>query len=165
MLVNVDSEWLSNISRSSTFEIRLWGWKATWHQISEQWLLGYGVRAPFVVDWSDTPYAQTGMMFLHPHNLFLSIWYDAGLVGLILLLILLALIVKKLYSLQCIQEPRYWSYIFLFVLLASLVDSPTLINRPAGDWLWFWLPLAIAINAEKILPSTPPVLAGHPQVQ
>ena len=156
MMLDIDSEWLSNISRSLTFEIRLWGWKATLQQIGDHWLLGYGLRAPFVVDWSNTPYADTGMAFWHAHNLFLAIWYETGLVGLCIALLFLALTVRKIRPLLHIREVRYWTCIFLFILLSSLVDSATLIGRPDGDWLWFWLPLALAINIDKIADSARP---------
>lgn len=151
MVLDNDNQWLTNISRSVTLEIRLWGWKATWQEIVNQPWLGHGLRAPFIVDWSNTPYASSGMAFWHAHNLFLAMWYDTGLVGVLMLVTLLALMVRKLRPMVHIPEVRYWSYIFLFVVLASLVDSPSLADRPDGDWLWFWLPFAITMNADKIM--------------
>jgi O-antigen ligase len=150
ILIDIDSLLHTNLSRIDSIEIRLWGWKATWKLIQEHWLLGYGIRAPLNVSWLNTPYAETGMDFYHPHNLFLSIWHQAGLVGLSLTLAMLALIARKLRARFFVPEVRYWSCIFLFVLLVCLVDSPGLIDRPAEPWIWFWLPLAVALNADKL---------------
>ena len=158
MLLDVDAEWLSNISRSSTVEIRLWGWQASLEKIREHWLLGYGVRSAFVIPLDDPRYIEIGEPFWHPHNLFLSAWYQAGLVGLALLLALLALLVRKLRPLLEDPQTLYWSCIFIFVLLICLVDSPALVDRPAEPWIWFWLPLAVAINADKISPGVPPTM-------
>jgi hypothetical protein len=59
---------------------------------------------------------------------------------------------------------RYWCWIFLFVLLVCLVDSPGLIDQPGAPWIWFWLPLALAINADKMaVPSAGDAVIGKPQ--
>lgn len=150
MLLDIESEWLANVSRSWTFEMRMWGWRATMDQIRENWLIGHGVRAPFYVSFEGTPFAGLGEPFYHPHNLLISIWYEAGLVGVALAISLLVLMVLKLRPLLANQEVLYWSCIFVFVQLACLVDSPAIIDRPAEPWLWFWLPLAMAVNADKI---------------
>ena len=96
----LDVEWLRNISRSSTVEIRLWGWQATLEQIREHWLLGYGVRTDLQVPLDDPRYIEIGEPFWHPHNVFLSMWYQAGLIGLALLLALVVALVRKLRPLQ-----------------------------------------------------------------
>lgn len=153
MLMDNNSEWLTNISRSATVEIRLWGWRVTWQEIIQAPWFGHGLQAPLVVDWRDTPFLH-GVEFHHTHNLLLTVWYEAGVVGLVLLLALFGLIASKLRPLMHIAEVRYWSYIAIFALLASQVDSPTLIDRPAGDWLWFWLPLAMLINIDKLAVGT-----------
>lgn len=149
MVMDPGNAWLENISRSQTVEIRLWGWQATWREIIEHFWLGQGLRAPFVVDWAGTPYEATGMEFLHPHNLVLSVWYDAGLIGVLLFVLLLVMVVIKLQALRGGIAVAYCAYTLLFVMLACLADSPTLVDRPSGDWIWFWLPLMLAINADK----------------
>ena len=150
MLMDIDVEWLRNISRSSTVEIRLWGWQATLEQIREHWLLGYGVRTDLQVPLDDPRYIEIGEPFWHPHNVFLSMWYQAGLIGLALLLALVVALVRKLRPLQGDRQTSYWSSIFIFILLLCLVDSPELVDRPATPWIWFWLPLAVALSADKI---------------
>jgi O-antigen ligase len=156
MLLDLDAEWLSNISRSSTVDIRLWGWQASLEKIREHWLLGYGMRSAFAVALDDPRYIEIGEPFWHPHNVFLSVWYQAGLIGLALLLALLALLMRKLRPLLEDPQTLYWSCIFIFVLLICLVDNPTLIDRPAEPWIWFWLPLAVALSGDKISPVPGP---------
>ena len=150
MLMDVDVEWLRNISRSSTVEIRLWGWQATLEQTREHWLLGYGARSDLQLPLDDPRYIEIGEPFWHPHNVFLSVWYQAGLIGLALLVALVVALARKLRPLQGDRQTSYWSTIFIFVLLICLVDSPALVDRPATPWIWFWLPLAIALSADKI---------------
>ena len=150
MLMDIDVEWLRNISRSSTVEIRLWGWQATLEQIREHWLLGYGARSDLQLPLDDPRYIEIGEPFWHPHNVFLSVWYQAGLIGLVLLVALVVALARKLRPLQGDRQTSYWSTIFIFVLLICLVDSPALVDRPATPWIWFWLPLAIALSSDKI---------------
>jgi O-antigen ligase len=151
MVADIGQDWLVNISRSHTLDLRLWGWRQTLQQISEHWILGYGVRAPFSVSWVGTPYEAISPEFYHPHNLFLSIWYQTGIIGLSLMLCMLSLIARKLHTLWFAREIRYFSCIFIFILVACLVDRPALIDRPSHAWLWFWLPLMVALNADKLL--------------
>lgn len=150
ILTDNGSEWLSNISRSETVSIRLWGWVATWREISDHIWLGFGLRSPLQVDWSGTPFADAPVPFLHPHNLVLAVWYDSGLVGIGLMLALVLVLRQKLQPLLDNPAVRYWGYALLFALLASLADSPNLADRPDYDWIWFWIPLVVAINADKL---------------
>ncbi len=143
-------EWLSNISRSETVAIRLWGWVATWREISDHIWLGFGLRSPLQVDWSGTPFADAPVPFLHPHNLILAVWYDSGLIGIGLMLALMLLLRQKLQPLLNNPAVRYWGYALLFALIASLADSPSLADRPDYDWIWFWIPLVVVINADKL---------------
>lgn len=155
-MMNINIDWLMTFSRSSSFEIRLWGWQATLREISVHPLIGHGLRSPFDINWSGTPYAGTNTPFHHAHNLFLGIWYDAGMIGLVLFLALLVLIARKVSSAFQVREARHWSYVLIYVLLVCLVDGPSMIDRPNADWIWFWLPLAVTINIDKFVSETSP---------
>ncbi len=151
MISDIEQDWLVNISRSLTVDFRLWGWRQTLEKISEHWILGYGIRADFEVSWVGTPYETSPPEFFHPHNLFLSVWYQTGIIGLLLTFSMLGLIVRKIHQRWHAPEIRYFSCMLIFVLVACLVDSPTLIDRPSDAWLWFWLPFMVALNADKLL--------------
>jgi O-antigen ligase len=151
MVTDFEWDWLVNISRSFTLDFRLWGWRQTVERISEHWVLGYGLRADFEVSWVGTPYEASPPDFFHPHNLFLSIWYQTGIIGLLLTLSMLGLIARKIHQLWYAVEIRYFSCILVFVLAACLVDRPALVDRPTHSWLWFWLPMMVALNADKLL--------------
>ena len=158
MLADTSQQWLVSVSRSLSVEIRLWGWQQTLELIREHWLLGLGVRAPFSVSWEGTPLEALNPDLYQPHNLFLAIWYETGIVGLLLLLAMFGAVVKKLRGLWFAREIRYFSCVCFFILLTCLVDRPVLIDRPSAAWVWFWLPLAVALSADKLV-ARPPVAA------
>lgn len=103
------------------------------------------------MSWVGTPYEASPPDFFHPHNLFLAVWYQTGFVGLLLTFCMLGLIAKKIHQLWHAAEIRYFSCILVFVLFACLVDRPNLVDRPSHSWLWFWLPIMVALNADKLL--------------
>jgi hypothetical protein len=59
-------------------------------------------------------------------------------------------IAQKMRASLATPQVHYWACIFLFVVLNCLVDSPSLFDRPGESWMWFWLPMAVAINADKL---------------
>ena len=120
MIADFEQDWLVNISRSFTMDLRFWGWRQTLEKISEHWVLGYGLRTDFEVSWVGTPYEASPPDFFHPHNLFLTIWYQTGIIGLLLTLCMLGLIARKLYRLWYAPQIRYVSCVLVFVLVAIL---------------------------------------------
>ncbi len=151
MIADFEQNWLVNISRSLTLDIRFWGWRQTLEKISEHWILGYGLRTDLEVSWVGTPYEASPPDWFHPHNLFLEVWYQTGVIGLLLTLYMLGLVARKIHQLWYAVEIRYFSCILVFVLVACLVDRPVLVDRPTHSWLWFWLPIMVALNADKLL--------------
>lgn len=78
-----------------TFEIdpRLALWKLALRRIGEHPVLGYGFGRRIL---GDQLVAETGNELMnHPHNLFLSIWLQTGVIGLVLFCALLAALCRR----------------------------------------------------------------------
>ena len=68
---------LRSFNRNTTLSGRTYIWDSAIHAIQKNWLLGYGIQSPEVLK-------ATFIGFSHPHNLFISILYYGGIVGLLL---------------------------------------------------------------------------------
>jgi len=145
--------------------VRIELWQETGDMLQQNWLLGAGIggyqtkmEAFHRHAWSDT--------FPYPHNIFLSVWSEVGLPGLILFLGLLLVLVRswwlagreraasKLHSQQKSvagtaarmaqvggfadwRFPLLWAVLTL--LIHGLVDTPYFKNDLAMLFWWLWL--------------------------
>jgi O-antigen ligase len=150
-----DAQWAALLSRSHTITVRLFGWQATWAAIGDHFWLGHGAWAPFVIDWTGFPLEPRHARFYHPHNVLLSIWYYAGLIGVLLAAATAGAIWGKFRLLLTRPPVGYLCTVLIFVLLCSLADHPGLLGRPDETWLWFWLPVMVALNVD--------LLTGRPE--
>ncbi len=96
---------------------------------------------------------ESGQVFQHSHNLFLSHFVNTGLLGLFSLLGLLGYVVYQGLSLRSVMVLG-----LIVGLLALFFDGSALLTNPNALWLIFWLPLIIVyweINQKKHKMSLP----------
>lgn len=129
---------ISLSSRSSLYS-RLMIWHSTEKILADNWLFGIGpgnFQAQYLANQKNMPEPYLEWAVPHPHNLFLSFWLQAGLIGIISFLLLLwhwmHLVLK--------QEKSQWQVlaigIMLYFLLHGLVDTTYFKNDLA---ILFWL--------------------------
>ncbi len=92
---------------------------------------GYGMQASFDYNFAG----------VHPHNLFISSWYYAGISGCIILvsitLYALAIMLRRCRS----AEGTVGLLLVLHAILACMTDQGQYVNSPAPLWGIFWMPI------------------------
>jgi O-antigen ligase len=136
----------------NTFEGRLQIWSDTIHMLRDHPVLGAGLRAYKQVM---VPYV-TGARIpeLYPHDVFLAMWAELGLLGLLAFVILLGMLLwrgwRGFYRAHDMARPLLWGTSAAFVAIAvhGLFDTPYFKNDLAVE---FWIVAALEIAALRII--------------
>ena len=93
---------------------------------------------------SDDSVPVGGLVMPHPHNLYLAVLFQGGIVGLTLFLSVIALSLRTLLAHLEEREAKLALGIFAIALPAYLLDGYELVDKIGWTWLLFWLPVAIS---------------------
>jgi O-antigen ligase len=99
-------------------------------------------------------YTYWSMPFrLSPHNHYLSLWFNVGLVGLICGTALLVLVVREAMAALSAARVQYQPALIAFSIGAVAISVATFFVDLYTPWLWFWayagLVMRIAVNARS----------------
>lgn len=83
---------------------------------------------------------------LHPHNLYLAVTHQGGLLGLALMVAVIGVSAHTLLKNYPEPETRLALAIWAMALPAYLLDGHELVDKIGWTWLLFWLPVAIALG-------------------
>lgn len=101
--------------------------------------------------------SHDGFTMVHPHSVFVTQFYKAGLVGFIPLIALTILATVQGY------KARSWAgWYFIVGALGVCFDGSSLVHSPSQRWLVFHLPLALLI-AQQLHPHAPALFKGNKQ--
>lgn len=100
---------------------------------------GLGVLTPDLIQVG-------GYDVLHPHNLYLAVTHQSGLVGLALMVTVIAMTAHSLFGNYQLHEAKVGLAIWALALPCYLLDGHELIDKIGWTWLLFWLPVAIALG-------------------
>lgn len=95
---------------------------------------------------SDKLLASDGFTMQHAHNMYLSVLFQGGALGLAGLLALVGASIKTLLAHFDQAEARLALSIYAIALPAWLLDGANLLNKIGWTWMLFWLPLGISIG-------------------
>ena len=84
--------------------------------------------------------------FPHPHNMYLSVLFQGGLVGVALFATLIAAVVRTLLDHYRHRDAKLALGILGLALPAWLLDGHELIDKVGMTWFLFWLPVAISLG-------------------
>ena len=84
--------------------------------------------------------------FPHPHNMYLSVLFQGGLVGAALFAALIAAVVRTLLQHYPHRDAKLALGILGLALPAWLLDGHELIDKVGMTWFLFWLPVAISLG-------------------
>jgi len=129
-------------------QVRISQWVETAHLLQDHFVFGAGLNGyPTVLAEYHDPTLYE--IFQYPHNIFLNIWVELGLLGLIAFFWFAFLILKtvlKSYSANKLQsETLALLAVFLVILIHGLVDVPYFKNDLAV-MSWIFLASFITIN-------------------
>lgn len=124
-------------------------WLSWLERLPDFWLWGAGPGVPF-----DFTYPWGGSI-QHAHSLYLQLWYQLGLPGITLFILLLGCLLHKGWRLR--QQPlaRLGLAMLILAMMAMLSDIHSLFLRPNHYWVLFWLPAGILIGLQPC-PSPAP---------
>jgi len=145
---------LFNLSRYSSYSVRLEVWKAAWLMIKENWFAGIGLGnfknlyTAFVKKAIETPHE---LLVLHAHNLYLYFWLNLGLAGLVGFLWLVGRVGYEFYGLVR-NSPRALAASFMAafsaILVHGLVDT-TYWKYDLAILFWLLIALIFALNYKE----------------
>jgi exopolysaccharide production protein ExoQ len=130
-------------------------WSAVWEMIQKQPWFGYGYGGFWdVTTGGEAAYIwlATGWKMNHPHNGFLAIWLDLGLVGLICFMILLVQsFYRSLLLARLDHSPAsFLPVVCLFSLVTSNLTETAFLSSNSYPWLFFVaLTLTVIKELEK----------------
>jgi O-antigen ligase len=141
----------------NTFEGRLQIWSDTLHMLRDHPIFGAGLRAYTQVM---APYVSGNRIpELYPHDVYLAMWSELGLLGLIAFVVLLSLLLwrgwRAFYRADGFARPLLWGTSAAFVAIAvhGFVDTPYFKNDLAVE-LWIVAALQVAAIGAFIKPVT-----------
>lgn len=120
----------------------IWG---NWaDRLPEFWLMGAGAGADLIFNF---PNSDRG--FLHAHSLYLQLWYEYGIVGFGLFVLLLLSLLWKGW--QCRAEPlaRLGLALLVLAMVAMVSDVYAIFHRPSPFWVLFWFPVGILLGVSR----------------
>ncbi|PSO45320.1 MAG: hypothetical protein BRC22_01155 [Parcubacteria group bacterium QH_9_35_7] len=134
--------------KNRTGQLRINMWRQTYNFLSDNPISGAGISAykEKIVPYRKNPNIET---FHHPHNLWLTIWVNLGLLGFTAFNWVLIWFYKQSFfetkynNIKLNQELALFSTsLFTTFLVMGLVDSPYIKNDLA---LLFWFPIALML--------------------
>lgn len=98
---------------------------------------------------TDDSVTVEGLVLPHPHNMYLAVLFQGGIVGLAAFVLLIALALRTLLAHLAEPEARLALAVFAIGLPAWLLDGYELVDKIGWTWMLFWLPVAIAVGLES----------------
>ena len=119
-----------------------------WDNWSERlpafWLAGAGAGADF--QFTFPPPHKFNV--IHAHSLYLQLWYEYGIVGIVLFVLLLLSLLWKGW--QCRAQPlaRLGIALLVYAMVAMVSDVYAIFHRPSPYWVLFWFPVGILLGVQ-----------------
>ncbi len=107
--------------------------------LGANWLLGLGFNAYEIL------VPSTGLVFKHPHNLYLDLAIRLGVPGLLLFALLWGSVAWRGWQNRAEPLGRALLALWVFSSVALLTDGIGLWFKPNADWLITWLPVALSM--------------------
>jgi exopolysaccharide production protein ExoQ len=146
-IVSVSSETSPSFVSSANMGERLEIWQFASQKILEKPLLGYGVEAMRILK-ADVPFSvNKTYTILHPHNGFLQLWVEMGVLGALVGIAILWLVI-----IRCLKDPNLQP-----VSIACLAATLCLIGTGYGLWqgwlIGFFMTFAALLTMLRGIPK------------
>ena len=124
--------------------------------LPEFWLMGAGAGADLVFK---VPYSPT--IHKHAHSLYLQLWYQYGIVGICLFVLLLLSLLRKGWACRAQPLARVGLALLVFAMVAMVSDVYAIFHRLRSDWVLVWFPVGILLGVRypQAAPAASPAAA------
>lgn len=109
------------------------------------WLAGAGAGADFRFTFP-SPHKFS---VLHAHSLYLQLWYEYGVVGISLFVLLLLSLLHKGWVCRAQPLARLGVALLVFAMFAMVSDIYAIFHRPSPYWVVFWFPVGILLGVRS----------------
>lgn len=123
-------------------------WAEWWQRLSDFWLLGAGAGADFIYK------LPSGFPIKHAHSLYLQLWFEYGIVGILLFAALLISLLWKGWVCRAQPLARLGLALLVFAMVAMVSDVYAIFTRPGPYWVLFWLPVGILLGVQRPAPES-----------
>jgi O-antigen ligase len=129
-------------------QIRISIWRETMKFLEQSPVLGAGLASyeERIAPYHTTVNGEGIEIFHHPHNIFLTMWVNLGLLGLLGFFIILIWFFKKSFKAKNTLFKIFFAGSMATIVVMGLVDSPYIKNDLA---LLFWLLPALLLSAQS----------------
>ncbi|MBT4120537.1 MAG: O-antigen ligase family protein [Candidatus Magasanikbacteria bacterium] len=126
-------------------QIRLSMWSDTFEFLKDNPIRGAGLASyeEKIIPYHTTVNGEGIEIFHHPHNIFLTMWTNLGILGLVSFILILISIIKNSLKIQNSKFKIYILSSMVVILTMGLVDSPYIKNDLA---IFFWLLPALLLT-------------------
>lgn len=119
-------------------------WANWWVHFPEFWLLGSGAGADLYFKFPGIDYRV-----IHAHSLYLQLWFELGIVGVLLFASLLFSLLWKAWVCRQQAVARLGAGLLVFAMIAMVTDIYAIFQRPSPYWLVLWLPVGILLGVSR----------------
>ena len=126
------------LPRGDSFRPAIWLDYAARIRVDGLWF-GLGVSTPDLIQVG-------GYDVLHPHNLYLAVTLQSGLLGLALMVTVIGATAHTLFKHYDEPEAKLALAVWALALPGYLLDGHELVDKVGWTWLLFWLPVGIALG-------------------
>jgi O-antigen ligase len=127
---------------------RLLIWRRALAEIAERPLVGHGLAANLR--------SAPGLDASFPHDLYLSLLFYCGAIGLLLFLALVAVLASRLRAARGTHDAVWLAALGLNALVAGLTDFGQITKGPGPLWFVLWLPIALIVATYPVRSSRGP---------
>lgn len=118
-------------------------WTEWLRRLPDFWLMGTGAGADFIFK------LPNGFPIKHAHSLYLQLWYEYGIVGILLFAALLISLLWKGWTCRAQPLARLGLALLVFAMVAMVSDVYAIFTRPGPYWVLFWFPVGILLGVQK----------------
>ncbi|MWV15963.1 O-antigen ligase domain-containing protein [Pseudomonas sp. L-22-4S-12] len=109
--------------------------------LPEFWLMGAGAGADLFFKFPDSTWSV-----IHAHSLYLQLWYEYGIVGISLFVLLLLSLLHKGWVCRTQPLARVGLALLVFAMVAMVSDVYTIFHRLSPYWVLVWFPIGILLG-------------------
>lgn len=132
------------VPRGDSFRLLIWS--STFNSVVEHGIwFGRGILTNDSVSSAVVP-ASAAALFQHPHNMYLAVFFQGGVVGLVLFAWVVFLLLRTLLAHYHREDAKLALGLLGLALPAWLLDGHELIDKVGMSWFLFWLPVAFSLS-------------------
>lgn len=118
-------------------------WASWFERFPNFWLFGAGAGANFSYTF------RGGFTVVHAHSFYLQLWFEYGIVGFLLFMMLLLSLLYKGWKCRANPLARLGLGLLVYAMVAMITDVSSIFSSPGPWWVVVWLPVGILLGVRQ----------------